>query len=352
MKDVALQEAGIKNDLYPFAVTRHVSDIRVGILTIREKWECILNQPVTLLNGKVGSPDNMLEIPGNAIPSNKISAAILDFTQESSLPLSSKVSRTIQYPWHISQFNDSELRQDFQMLTSGRNSARIPGNVQAINPENIFIEAGAVLSPCILNASSGPIYIGKDSVIMEAAAIRGPFALCEGGVVKMGAKIYGATTIGPYSVVGGEIKNSVIFGYSNKAHEGYLGDSVIGEWCNLGAGTSNSNLKNNLENIKVWNPINDRYTEVGMKCGMFMGDYSRSAINTSFNSGALIGICSNVFGEGLTPTFIPDFSWGYKPIVKYEWEKAIRDIRNWKQLKGKGLSEEEVMQLKLIFNQS
>jgi UDP-N-acetylglucosamine diphosphorylase/glucosamine-1-phosphate N-acetyltransferase len=352
MKDVALQEDGIKDDLYPFALTRHVGDIRVGILTIREKWERILNQPVYLLNGNFRSGDNVLEVPANTIPSIKIASTVLEFNQESTLPWNSDVSRIIQYPWQISQFNDSELRQDFQMLTSGRKSAMIPDHVQAISPENIFIETGAVLSPCILNAYEGPIYIGKSAVIMEAATIRGPFALCEGAVVKMGAKIYGATTIGPYSVVGGEIKNSVIFGHSNKAHDGYLGDSVIGEWCNLGAGTSNSNLKNNLENIKVWNPLNGQFKEVGMKCGMFMGDYSRSAINTSFNSGALIGICSNVFGEGLTPTFIPDFSWGYKPVVKYEWEKAIRDIQNWKQLKGKTLSEEEIKQLKLIFNQS
>ena len=352
MKDVALQEDGIKDDLYPFAMIRHASEIRVGILTIREKWEHTLNQPVTLLNQKMQSADNLLELPANMVPSKAIAASVVGINNETTPVFNPKHCRIIQYPWHISQINDWALREDFELLTAGRTSADIPSNVQAINPDNIFIESETDLSTCILNASSGPIYIGKNAVVMEGATIRGPFALCEGAVVKMGARIYGATTIGPYSVVGGEIKNSVVFGYSNKAHDGYLGDAVIGEWCNLGAGTSNSNLKNNLGNVKVWNPIKGQFATAGMKCGMFMGDYSRSAINTSFNSGALIGICSHVFGEGLTPAFIPDFSWGFKPVAKYEWEKAIRDIRNWKQLKGKTLSEEEISQLKLIFNQS
>jgi hypothetical protein len=168
----------------------------------------------------------------------------------------------------------------------------------------------------------------------------------------MGATIYGATTIGPYSVVGGEIKNSVIFGYSNKAHEGYLGDAVLGEWCNLGAGTSNSNLKNNLGEIKVYNPFSANWINTGMKCGLFLGDYSRSAINTSFNSGTIVGICSNIFGNGLTPTYIPGFSWGYSPIQKYQFEKALTDIINWKKLKNKTLSEEEIIQLQNIYNQT
>ena len=187
---------------------------------------------------------------------------------------------------------------------------------------------------------------------MEGALIRGPFALCEGAVVKMGSKIYGATTMGPYCVVGGEIKNSILFGYSNKAHEGYLGDSIIGEWCNLGAGTSNSNLKNSAGDVKIWNQATGKWGNAGTKCGLLMGDYSRSAINTSFNTGAVVGVSANVFGEGLTPAFIPGFSWGFKPAVKYEFDKAIRDIENWKKLKGKLLTEEERTQLRNIFNQS
>jgi hypothetical protein len=168
----------------------------------------------------------------------------------------------------------------------------------------------------------------------------------------MGAKIYGATTVGPYSVVGGEIKNSVIFGYSNKAHDGYLGDSVIGEWCNLGAGTSNSNLKNTASDIRVWQQAANDYIRAGLKCGLLMGDYSRAAINTSFNSGTLVGICAHVFGEGLTPKYIPSFTWGTRGLSRYEFEKAVQDITNWKKFKNRELTSEEITLLKHIFEHS
>jgi UDP-N-acetylglucosamine diphosphorylase/glucosamine-1-phosphate N-acetyltransferase len=202
---------------------------------------------------------------------------------------------------------------------------------------------------CFLNASAGPIYIGKNAEIMEGSMIRGPFALCEGSLVKMGSKIYGATTVGPYSIVGGEIKNSVIFGYSNKAHDGYLGDAVIAEWCNLGAGTSNSNLKNNASTVKVWNASENKYIPAGLKCGLLMGDYSRSSINTSFNTGTVVGVCCNVFGHGLTPTYIPSFTWGYESSCRYSLDKALRDIQNWKKLKNQILTEEEIKKLNSIF---
>ena len=187
---------------------------------------------------------------------------------------------------------------------------------------------------------------------MEGSLIRGPFALGEGAVVKMGAKIYGATTIGPFSMAGGEIKNSVFFGYSNKAHDGYLGDSVIGEWCNLGAGTSNSNIKNTASEVNVWHYPAKEYIRAGLKCGLLMGDYSRSAINTSFNTGTVVGICANIFGEGIPPKFIPSFTWGNKGLSLYEFEKALADITNWKKLKNQVLTEQEKVKLKHIFGQS
>ena len=193
--------------------------------------------------------------------------------------------------------------------------------------ENIFVEAGATISYSILNASEGPIYIGKNAEIQEGSVIRGPFALCEGSRVKMGAKIYGATTIGPYCLADGEIKNSILMGYSNKAHDGYLGDSVIGVWCNLGAGTSNSNLKNTAGIVKVWSKEKNDYLDAGNKCGLLMGDYSRSAINTSFNTGTVAGISCNIFGNVFPFKFIEDFTWGQE---KYIFEKAISDINNWK----------------------
>jgi UDP-N-acetylglucosamine diphosphorylase/glucosamine-1-phosphate N-acetyltransferase len=244
--------------------------------------------------------------------------------------------------------NDWAIRQDFELLTKKRISQPIPKSNKVNKPSRIFIEKGAKLEHCILNAGTGPIYIGKNAEIMEGAVIRGPFALCEGACLKMGAKVYGATTVGPYSLAGGEIKNSVIFGYSNKAHDGYLGDSVIGEWCNLGAGTTNSNLKNNAGNVKVWTPKGE--ISSGVKCGVMMGDYSRTAINTAINTGTVIGVCCNIFGNGLTPRYIPDFSWGSEGLKRYEFEKAIPDIENWKRLKGMTLSENERSILKYIFD--
>jgi UDP-N-acetylglucosamine diphosphorylase / glucose-1-phosphate thymidylyltransferase / UDP-N-acetylgalactosamine diphosphorylase / glucosamine-1-phosphate N-acetyltransferase / galactosamine-1-phosphate N-acetyltransferase len=344
-------EASLADTLFPFTWTRSVLDIRVGILTLREKWE------------RMGATD-------------------LAMAQVMALATS------IRHPWHIFELNGLAIRNDFALVTKGRQSQPIPPSVQIIgSPLHIFIEEGATISHSILNAATGPIYIGKNTEIMEGAMIRGPFALCEGSVVKMGATIYGATTVGPYSTVGGEIKNSVIFGYSNKAHHGYLGDSVIGEWCNLGAGTSNSNLKNNAGPVKVWDEAGRQFASAGLKCGLLMGDYSRSAINTSFNTGTVVGVCCNVFGDGLTPKYIPSFSWGVgksrggnvtsgdedvasgsgEPAAggpalvdgnrasaasRYEWEKALRDIANWKKLKNQSLRDDEIQNLKLIFERS
>ena len=200
----------------------------------------------------------------------------------------------------------------------------------------------------ILNATGGPIYIGKNSQVMEGCMVRGPFALGEGSVLKMGTKIYGATTLGPYCIGAGEIKNSVLFGYSNKAHDGYLGDSVIGEWCNLGAGTTNSNIKNTAGIVNIHNEFKKQSFPAGFKCGLLMGDYSRSAINTSFNTGSVVGCSSNVFGEGFPPTFTDSFSWGNK---KYKLNKALEHIDNWKKLKGHILSQQEKILLSELFNQ-
>ena len=215
------------------------------------------------------------------------------------------------------------IRFDFKLLTNNRISNNPNDSVNITNAPQIFIEDGAQINFSNLNAATGPIYIGKNAVIMEGCFIRGPFAICEGSVLKMGAKVYGATTIGIYCTAGGEIKNSVMSGCSNKAHDGYLGDSVIGEWCNLGAGTTNSNVKNTGGEIKTWNYYKNDYLPSGNKCGMIMGDYSRTAINTSVNTGTVIGACCNVFGEGLTPKFIPDFSWGLKEQNKLRFSKSL-----------------------------
>jgi len=335
-------DSSTRQKLYPFAAVRSVLDIRVGILTIREKWE-------KLMAPYAGSSIPDLNFPPNLLPSREFVELLVNHQILNEKDFRHPSVRLLEHPWQIFEFNDWAIREDFKLITTGRHSMPIPETVQSIKSTNIFIEEGAKLEYCILNASTGPIYIGKNAEVMEGSIIRGPFALGEGGVIKMGTKIYGATSIGPYSVVGGEIKNSMIFGYSNKAHDGYLGDSVIGEWCNIGAGSSNSNLKNTATSVKVWHEPDKDYLDAGLKCGLLMGDYSRAAINTSFNTGTVVGIASNVFGTGLTPKYIGDFAWGSGGNEKYNWDKALQDIGNWKKLKNKELSEQEIQTLKGIF---
>jgi UDP-N-acetylglucosamine diphosphorylase / glucose-1-phosphate thymidylyltransferase / UDP-N-acetylgalactosamine diphosphorylase / glucosamine-1-phosphate N-acetyltransferase / galactosamine-1-phosphate N-acetyltransferase len=321
----------ISKQLFPFTLTRSAADIRIGITTIREKWAA-LDLPAHQTT------------PSHLIPTPATREAIT-----AGQPIDFRKTLPLEFPWHIFMYNDQVLRDDFKQLTAGRRSEPIPSSNRVIARENIFLEEGAKVEHCILNAATGPIYIGRNAEVMEGSMIRGSFALCEGGLIKMGAKIYGATTIGPYSVAGGELKNIVIFANSNKAHDGYLGDSVIGEWCNLGAGTTNSNLKNTATEVKVWNPASATFNFAGLKCGLLMGDYSRSAINTCFNTGTVVGVCCNVFGEGLTPKYIPSFTWGYNEPRHYALDKALRDIDNWKKFKNQSLSEAEINKLNSIF---
>ena len=299
--------SGMNNRLYPFTQTRNLEDIRIGILTIREKWEKI---------NASGEIDATL-LPGITNPSE-----------------TKKITRLTD----LIHLNDWAIRQDFALLTKDKQSQKISSSNWVIAPENIFIEEGAIVNRVFINASGGSVYIGKDAEVMEGSMLRGPVTVCKKAVVKMGAKIYGATTIGPYCTVGGEIKNSILFGFSNKAHDGYLGDSVIGEWCNLGAGTTNSNLKNTAGNINLWNNASQTFEPAGNKCGVFIGDYSRTAINTSLNSGTVVGVCCNIFGDVFSSKLIPNFSWGKE---KYQWEKLVRDIDNWKKLKGRGITGKE-----------
>lgn len=339
--EIIFDDTAVKTRLYPFTSTRSAADIRIGILTIREKWDFILSR----LNAESSLTD--LNITANIIPTkNYVEAFVLPETQQ--VNVDEDDMQTLLHPWDIFLLNDWALRKDFELITAGRKSQPIPVSNSITGADNIFIEEGAVVEFCTINAVTGPVYIGKNSLIMEGTVIRGPFALCEGAVVKMGAKIYGATTIGPFSVVGGEIKNSVIMGYSNKAHDGYLGDSVIGEWCNLGAGTTNSNIKNSAGFIKVWDNNSNAYLQVGLKCGLLMGDYSRTAINTRFNTGTMVGVCCNITEEGFPPKYIPCFTWGKE---KYIFNKALEHIGNWKKLKNQELTDNEIEQLQSIYNQ-
>jgi UDP-N-acetylglucosamine diphosphorylase / glucose-1-phosphate thymidylyltransferase / UDP-N-acetylgalactosamine diphosphorylase / glucosamine-1-phosphate N-acetyltransferase / galactosamine-1-phosphate N-acetyltransferase len=377
-------------NLHPFTLTRHIQDIRVGILTIREKWERLLklasfdkweghylDDERSVKIDKTLGKDVFLMVHANVLPTpsiiNKIKklqhGEFLSVKDEGGIAykfsskevLSShkiKIIRSIEhheslkvlhYPWQIFQLNDWAIREDFKLITTRRKSKALSKTNKVINASQIFMEEGAKVEHCILNAATGPIYIGKNAEIQEGSMIRGPFALCEASVVKMGSKIYGATTIGPYCLAGGEIKNTVLMGYSNKAHDGYLGDSVIGEWCNVGAGTSNSNLKNNCGEVLYWVHADKQQVSAGNKGGLLMGDYSKSAINTSFNTGTVVGICSNVFAQGLTPKYIPHFTWGSDGITKYKLNHALADIDKWKQLKGFSISEREKQVLTEIY---
>jgi UDP-N-acetylglucosamine diphosphorylase/glucosamine-1-phosphate N-acetyltransferase len=376
-------------NLHPFTLTRQIQDIRVGILTIREKWERLLGLPSfdkkeddykdlersVNIDEAIGDGVCFM-IHGNVLPTRKLVRAVLKLKDGEFLATPAgngivyritkneiidrykiKVGhavtfrepiQSIQFPWDIFQMNDRAIRLDFELLTAGRKSEKIPKSNRVIKPGQVFIEKGAKMEHCIINAATGPVYIGKNAEMMEGCIIRGPLALGEGSCLKMGTKVYGATTLGPHCVGGGEIKNSVMFGYSNKAHDGYLGDSVIGEWCNLGAGTTNSNLKNNAREVKIWTPGGE--LGAGTKCGVMMGDYSRTAVNTSINTGTVIGVCCNVFGTGLTPRYIPSFSWGSDGLQRYELERALQDISEWKKLKGELMGEDEQSILKYVFD--
>ena len=342
--------------LLPFTYTRPVADIRIGIMTIREKWELYLGVTTTTVTEDYLSDKypmvemeqnimiNASYIPNealvNQIKNLKENQAIfdgdtmvafysledqeIDFNTFKTVKLKGTLLK-VETTWYIFSKNGEAIEADFKLLTANRISAPIPEQTVAFNSEAIFIEDGAELPLCVLNATNGPIYIGKNTEIMEGSMVRGPFALCEGSTLKMGTKIYGPTTVGPYSKVGGEVNNSVFFGYSNKGHDGFLGNSVIGEWCNLGADTNNSNLKNNYAEVRLWSYETENFAKTGLQfCGLMMGDHSKCGINTMFNTGTVVGVSANIFGSGFPRNFIPSFSWGgAKGFSTYRTTKAF-----------------------------
>ncbi len=349
-----------RDNLLPFTFTRPVADLRVGIMTLREKWEFFLGKKTSsltqpYLNKKfplIKSEDNIL-INGSIFPNKYIVEEIKSLKQGETLHSGETViairlkdkdiekehfdnenvietkSNVLQlnFLWEIFTLNTQALQDDFALLTAGRKSQPLSNTNFVIgDPSLIFLEKGATVEFAFLNTSDGPIYIGKDAQVMEGAKIRGAFALCNNSLVKMDAKIYKDTTIGPWSKVGGEISNSVIFGFSNKAHDGYLGNSVIGEWCNLGADTNVSNLKNTYDHVKLWSYPKQHFENTGEQfCGLMFGDHSKTGINTMFNTGTVVGVNSNIFGDGYQRNYIPSFSWGgpqgYK---KFNLNKAFQ----------------------------
>jgi UDP-N-acetylglucosamine diphosphorylase/glucosamine-1-phosphate N-acetyltransferase len=359
--------------LYPFTHTRPVAACRVGILTIQEKWERWLNTSASFLTVPylqekypLEANDECVLINGQLLPDAALVAVIQALQPgqvlykdtlllaackspgveaEEQLSFEGEVL-AVQHPWDFFLLNDKAIRADFALITAGRTSAPIPAGNQVTAPENVFIEPGANVSFSIINAAMGPVYIGRNAEVMEGCLIRGPFALCKGAALKMGTKVYGATTLGPGSVGGGEMKNVMMFGYSNKGHDGYLGDAVLGEWCNLGGNTTNSNLKNNASTVKVWMEAEQGWMPAGMKCGLIMGDFSRSGIGTMFNTGSVVGVSCNIFGGDLPPKFTPSFSWGPQ---RYRLEEVLRDAASWMKFKGQELTEADARILTEVY---
>jgi UDP-N-acetylglucosamine diphosphorylase/glucosamine-1-phosphate N-acetyltransferase len=374
-----------RDALLPFTYTRPVAEIRIGILTIREKWELFLGSTTTTVTEDYLSEKYpMVEMEQNIminasytpnealvhqIKNLKENQAVYDgdimvaffSLEDQEIDIDTldvfqcegellKVETT----WDIFSKNAAAIKADFKLLTDNRISAPIPEQTVAFNPEAIFIEEGAQLPLCVLNATNGPIYIGKDAEIMEGSMIRGPFALCEGSILKMGTKIYGPTTVGPHSKVGGEVNNSVFFGYSNKGHDGYLGNSVIGEWCNLGADTNNSNLKNNYSEVRLWSYETENFAKTGLQyCGLMMGDHSKCGINTMFNTGTVVGVSANIFGSGFPRNFIPSFSWGgAKGFTTFLTSKAFEVATEVMKRRGHEFSAQESAILEQVFELS
>ena len=353
-----LFDGNVRNALLPFTYTRPVADIRIGILTIREKWEHRLGLTTTTITEEyleekypmVEMAKNIL-INSSYLPTKALVEQVKLLSENQAIFNNGEVvaffaKKTqeevnfdtyeqfefeddvikIDHTWDIFSKNGEAIDQDFQLLTQGRRSQPIPEGVRYLNKEHIFIEEGAEISFAILNAFTGPIYIGKGAKIMEGSIVRGSFAMCENSVLKIGAKMYGPTTLGPYCKVGGEVNNSVLFGFSSKGHEGFLGNSVLGEWCNLGADTNTSNLKNNYAEVKLWNYESDRFAKTGLQfCGMMMGDHSKCGINTMFNTGTVVGVSANIYGSGYPRNFIPSFSWGGPSgLTTYQLKKVFQ----------------------------
>ena len=370
-------------NLLPFTFTRPVADIRVGILTIREKWEKYLGSTTTTVTEDYLSEKYpMVEMEANVminagyLPNMELvelvkilkknqaifkgEDVIAFFTKEGEEDINFDTYTAIEYhgeclqiehTWDIFSKNGAAIQEDFNLITKDRKSQPIPKMTVAFHSENIFIEEGAKLPYCSLNATNGPIYIGKDAEIMEGSVIRGPFALCEHATVKLATKIYGPTTIGPHSKVGGEVNNSVIFGYSNKGHDGFLGNSVLGEWCNLGADTNNSNLKNNYAEVRLWDYNTEGFAKTGLQfCGLMMGDHSKCGINTMFNTGTVVGVSANIFGSGFPRNFVPSFSWGgSKGFVTYLTKKAFEVAEVVMSRRGLTLTDQDRAILEHIF---
>lgn len=338
--NIVLFDGEERENLLPLTFTKPVASLRMGVLTFTERWEKLLNTTVSyetvpylaekfpirlqseniFINPSFFPSKKLVETVkslavGQSIVYNDKLVAVKTLENEPTITVDSIIFEEelihIQHSWDLFTYNFQAIEFDFELLTAGKTSQPISSTNRVLHPEKIFLEEGAKVEFAILNASEGPIYIGKDAEIMEGSMIRGGLALCEHGKINMGAKIYSGCTIGPYCKVGGELNNAILMAYSNKGHDGFLGNAVIGEWCNLGADTNNSNLKNNYAEVKLWSYKESRFVKTGLQfCGLIMGDYAKSAINTQFNTGTVVGVCANVFQSGFPPNLIKHYSWG------------------------------------------
>ena len=355
--NILLKEGSVYEHLKPFTFSRPIGEIRIGILTIAEKYKkrgasvsyltrdylskkfpASMENADVIADASICPTDSFVSAlselkPGQGLLYQGNVVAVCVKNMDTIVDIHSFSGECVEFKdyltkverlWHIFQFNGAELENDFQLLTKGRTSALI-SNSNRLLGERLFAEEGVWAECAVFNTLTGPIYLGQEATVMEGVMIRGGLAMCEHSQLNMGAKIYGPTTLGPYCKVGGEVNNSVLFGFSNKSHEGFLGNSVLGEWCNIGADTNNSNLKNNYEEVKLWNYAKGSFERTGLQfCGLFMGDHSKCGINTMFNTGTVVGVSANIFGSGFPRNFIPSFSWGGpQGMTEYKLEKAL-----------------------------
>jgi len=356
----------------PITLTRPVGDIRIGILTNAERWKfwvkdvTISFETEDYLAEKFPLQANAIVVNACMIPNVDVVAAVIALkgneelvidgawiaksgTGEVIINFKGEKPLFLANRWDVFQKNDVVLKADFDLITKGRTSVQLSSTNTIIGDhQHIFLEEGAKVEASILNTTNGPIYIGKNAEIMEGSIVRGGLAMCEESTLKMGSKIYGATTLGPYCKVGGEVNNVIFQAYSNKGHDGFLGNSVIGEWCNIGADTNTSNLKNNYGKVKTYSFRTKKQEQTDFQfMGLVMGDHSKSGINTMFNTATVVGVSSNLFGAEFPAKYIPSFQWGTSG-EHYDFDKAVESANNMMGRRGLSLSSEEISILKHI----
>ncbi len=369
---INLDDKGLHLRFAPLSLTRPIANLRMGIFTNDERWKTFVPEieigfiTEKFLSGKFPSIENAIRVNGYVIPNEDIVAAVMHLEENATLMAGEhliasngsgekKVQFTGEMPlilenrWDLYQKNDRVIKEDFALATNGKASAPLSdSNLVIGDVALIFLEEGAVVEGSILNTKSGPIYVGKDAEIMEGSVVRGPLAMCEHSALKLSTKVYGPTTLGPHCKVGGEVNNVIFQAYSNKGHDGFVGNALIGEWCNLGADTNSSNLKNNYGNVGTYSYEAGKEIKTDVQfMGVCMGDHSKCGINTMFNTATVIGVSCNVYGGDFPPKYIPSFSWGgSESLVPFKFEKAVEYANNMMERRGLKLTDYEVAILK------